>query len=115
MNVIEMMKTDLKKWFHNARYILRKDNHKCNVFELGKKHTFHKRMGYSWLITNLIVLSIMIELFSKGHASLTIMVLYLATLLCLYDEMQSKSTIELLLYWKNKELLKDVGVKNGIE
>jgi len=114
-NTTDMVKTDFKNWFNDFWYVLRKPNHSCTIFELGKKHSFHRRMGFSWLITNLVVLSIMIEMFSQGKASLTIMVIYMATLLCLYDEMQTKTIIELFMFWKQKELLQDVGVNDGIE
>ena len=105
MNIITEMQMDFKKWFHNFWYVLRKNNSDCNLDELVKKHSFHKRMGFSWLFTNLITLSIMVEMFSNGKASLTIMVLFLATLLCLYDEMQTKGMVEMFIFWKKQKIL----------
>lgn len=94
----------------------RKPNQQCDLIELNKKRDFHRRLGYSWLITNLLMLGIMIQMFSAGVASLTVMVLYLATIIAMYDEGQSKDKIDMFIYWKTLEMINSKqGIMYGIK
>jgi len=106
---------DAKQLIQTFR-IYRKPNQQCDLIELNKKYEYHRRMSYSWLITNLLMLGLMIQMFSEGVASITIMVLYLATLLCLYDENQTRENINMFLYWKTLEMINSKqGIMYGFE
>lgn len=93
----------------------KKDRLDCSVEELEKLSEHSKDLCYTFLISTLILMAIVLDLFLRENtASITFDIFFLMSLIALYDERQNRYNLQLFIYMKRKDRIEE-RIKEMIE
>lgn len=101
--MLDEIKKDYKGFISNWKNIHMKDRHRCNLSELYKKLDTAKKLSWSFTISTVILLAIILELFIANKVSITFNTLLIMCMVALYDEMRNVNNLKLFIYFKERE------------
>ena len=97
-------KKHIKNKITNWNILRKKQRHECNVIELKRLAEHSKHMIYTFLISTIIIMGIVIELYTmENMVSITFNTLLIVCLVALYDERQNRYNLQMFIYMKNKD------------
>jgi len=102
------MLDDVKKDWMDLKYkwkeIHLKPSFQCNLEQLKIKEEAARHLMYTFTIAFIIFITQMLVLFYyENTASITVDIMVIVSLIALYDEAQRRDTIQLLIYFKERE------------
>lgn len=106
--MLKIVNLYIKNYFNTWRTVYNKPRYLCNLEELLKKEEHSKHMMYTLLTYNIIMLSIIFEMFFyRNTASLTFDIILIISFIALYDEARKRENLLLFIYLKKQEILNE--------
>ena len=96
-------KISLELWWRNWKDLHRKPYRECDLQNLLKRREFHKHMTYSYLVTVIILLGLITEMYIRNQGDIVFNMLLILTMLALYDSKNEINYIDQYIFIKEKE------------